>query len=359
MESRPLLEQIQDDQMDFANTLAKFFYVALVNLLAQKNALSQRAPIELVASQFEERVRNEVLSTHLKGLLEMRSDDGQGGCVAIPPEDVGALTKNSLEELRELIRDHLGNYAALSGAQTPAARDADIAAKGCAASMKAPFSLFNDKILENMGAACAPAGERKATAAAFAKGAAQGHAVKDFVGRILFIPMEKYMDIVDYDEKFDARKKVFPRCFCAPLLHVLRPLVIGREKYLLLNEALHTGIAKILGEDIPITNENCEQFLHGEKIYKHIMSLSLNILNVYRDESLRELLLEKVNDDLRKRSPQIPLEFNDRFCSILFKTWARFIYDQTPDFTNMKKTEGILRSHIPELFKPEEEAWVS
>ncbi len=359
MESTPLLlEQIQACQDDFGATLSKSFYVALVNLLVQKKTAPQRAHLERTVASFSEHAHKKLLSPHLRAMLELRTVDGQGGCEAIQPESLDPISQKTLEGIRDLVREQALAYASLCSAQTPAARDADMTAKGFAAQARALLALFNDKILELLGATCALTDEAGALEASGANGRVGGHLIRDFVGRILFIPLEKYVSIVDYDEKFDVRRKLFPRCFCAPVLHILRPLVIGREKYLYLNEALKTGISKILGEEVPLSTENSIQFLHGEKIYKHIMSLTLHILNVYRDEELREMFLEKVNDDLRRRFPHIPLEFNDRFCAILFKCWARFTYDHTPDFTNMKKAESILRHHIPEMFKPEDDAWV-
>lgn len=352
-----LIERIQASQGDFCDIVARSFYVCLANLIAQKNIAPQRVPLAEAYEAFADEFRKKHLASHLKKVMDLKLTDGnESSCSEVDAKFLSEISGQVLGDISALAAGKIQQYFSAVASNSLTARDVDQAAKAFTGQSTVLITLFNEQILELIGMTCAP--NQETLEVKPEQIAPDAFRVQDFVGRILFIPLEKFVVFVDYDDKFDARKKVFPRCFCAPILHILRPLVIGREKYLKLNDALKTSIAKILGEDTPITTKHCEQFLHGEKIYKHIMSLTLNILNVYRDEELKEMFLEKVNDEMRKRYPDIPLEFNTRFCTILFKCWARFTFDQTPDFTNMKKAENILRYHIPEMFKTEEEAWV-
>ncbi len=351
-----LIERIQASQGDLCDTIAKSFYVCLANLLAQNNIAPQRTHLEQAYEAFADAFREKHLALHLKKVMDLKLADDDAAGSEVDAQFLSEISEKILEDLATLVTEKIQQYMLETESTSLPAREVNQTAKTFSAQSSVLVSLFNEQVLELIGMTCSHRVETLHVQPE--QIAPDAYRVQDFVGRILFIPLEKFIVFVDYDEKFDARKKVFPRCFCAPLLHVLRPLVIGREKYLNLNEALKTSIAKILGEDTPITTKHCDQFLHGEKIYKHIMSLTLNILNVYRDEELTEMFLEKVNDDMRRRYPDIPLEFNAKFCTILFKCWARFTFDQTPDFSNMKKAESILRHHIPEMFKPEEETWV-
>jgi hypothetical protein len=174
--------------------------------------------------------------------------------------------------------------------------------------------------------------------------------IEDLFGRGLLHPLDLYFQICDPDtDPHDAKKAVFPRRFCGPILHVSRSYLIGRDKYCGTNEQFLKCLRQISGKDEEFTREDCAVLFEEPRIKLFLMGYLLNNLKIFMKEIKQEKFMDNVNAMLIHQGVDETRRFEDRHFTILTNAWARFLVDNFDELKAKKTGRAVLKHYVPAL----------
>ncbi len=348
-----LQREIIESSVPFGEMAAgRYRYAVCKGLTAQKAPLDKNA-IDVTCAGFNQQARTAYVK-HFVNALDMEfnqrfEDDGAALEGFKPATFIQQITHQTVEQVDDVFR----TFATECFSRIPRAecdeKGLESLLKGFHSDMLSRTLRHNARFIEELGLLVKTVTEAEAAARDIQSEQTPPprYAYADMFGRGLLEPLDLYYRIADARDDLHGDRDPFLRQFCGPLLHVVQHFLVGKEKYNTVNGSLLSAVIRYCSGEDAVCKEKIQEYFTHNKLKEYVIRYLTYFLKILLVEEKREGFVSSINYRIKSHSPESELVFTQGHFNMLVSSWARYVFDNTPDLEEKKTTVKILKKYMP------------